>query len=291
MSYQLPDQDSILSYANTLNGTSFKVGDVTFSNPQVVNGTWREQATAKNSAVRLVGVPAKGYQGRQVLLYDRLNVASLANIPGFRVLADQPATVHDLLENIQLYTGVQFSVDDLEDTPVFIDTDSKRKAVLTAKTTSLGWIGSLQVEVLQGGILLDEKVSTGDLPGLNYPTALDTDTYGLVYTYGYDFTAYFNTMINIPTGVLSGANADALVTALKAVDVSAGAALWNNTQGQTAWCLYGANVTFSGLNDPVNMPTNPLYKYVVAITLAAGVTTPAGTLYLHFNDPFNPNDF
>lgn len=291
MSYQLPDQDSILSYVNTLNATAFKVGDVTFSNPQVVNGTWREQATSKNSAVRLIGVEAKGYAGRQVVLYDRLSIASLANIPGFRVMADNPATVHDLLTSIQLYTGVQFSTDDVENTAVFIDTDSKRKAVLTAKPNSLGWVGSLQVEVLQGGILLDEKVTTPDLPGLNYPTASDTDTYGAVYTYGYDFTPYFDTMINIPTGVLSGANADALVAALKAVDVSAGATLWNNTQGQTAWCLYGATVTFSGLNNPATMPTNPLYKYVVALTLAAGVTTPAGTLYLHFNDPFNPDDF
>jgi len=291
MSYQLPDQDSILSYVNALNGTTFKAGDVTFSNPQVVNGTWREQATAHNSAVRLVGVEARGYQGRQVVLYDRLDISSLTHIPGFRVLADDPATVHDLLETIQLYTGIRFSVDDLEDTPVFIDTDSKRKAVLSAKPNSLGWVGSLQVEVGQGGILIDENVTMTDLPGLNYPTASDADTYGLVYTYGYDFTAYFDTLIAIEEGALPNETADVLVTALKALDVSAGATLWNNTPGQTAWCLNGATVVYSGLNDPETMPTNPLYKYVVALTLASGVTTPAGTLYFHFNDPFNPDDF
>ena len=291
MSYQLPDQDSILSYVNAKNGTSFAVGDVTFSSPQVVTGSWREQATDKNTAVRLVGVDAKGYQGRQIVLYDRLDIAGLAHIPGFRVLAEEPATVHDLLENIALYTGVRFNADDLEDTAVFIDTDSKRKAVLSAKPTSLGWIGSLQVEVGLGGLLLDEEISVPELPGLNYPTALDTDTYASVYTYGYDFTPYFDTMIAIEEGALPSATADTLVTALKEVDVSAGAALWNNTQGETAWCLYGATVTHSGLNDPGTMPTNPLYKYVVALTLDPSVTIPAGTLYLHFNDPFNPDDF
>jgi hypothetical protein len=39
------------------------------------------------------------------------------------------------------------------------------------------------------------------------------------------------------------------------------------------------------------LPTNPNFKYVMVLQLAAQVTTPAGLLYLHYNDPFNPDDF
>lgn len=291
MSYQLDSVSSVLTYINAANSTTFKVGDLAFSNPQVVSGTWREEAAEENTAVRVSGEAAAQLQGRQIILYDRLDLGSLIHLAGFQLFATGATTVHDILDNLNQYTGTKLSVDDVEDTPLTTDGEGKVQAVISAKPNSLGWIGSVQLEVKPGGIGIDQAIAVPDLPGLNYPTALDTDTYGAVYTYGYDFTQIFDTMIAIENGVLPSGTADALVTYLKAVDVSSGAALWNNDSGQTTWSLNGATVTHSGLNDPVNMPTNPAYKYVVALTLRNDVTTPAGTLYLHFNDPFDPDDF
>lgn len=293
MSYQKSSVDSLLGYINEKNpGQVLTAADLTFSAPKLVAGTWREANTQRNTAVRIMGVPSGKYGGRQVITYDRLNLASLASIPGFQVRATSAQTVHDLIPNLRYYNGLRFTTDDLENTPITQDESGKRIAVLSAKPTSIGWVGNVQLEVKAGGQKITEAVSVTNLNGLNYPTTSDADVYAQLYTYGYDFTAYMNTLINLQAGkALTSDQLTALVDMLKTVDVSSGKTLWNADSTKTEWSLDGATVTYGGLNNDPKLPTNPAYKYVVALKLRDAVTTPKGTLYLHFNDPFNPDDF
>lgn len=293
MSYQKSSVDSLLGYINAKNpGQVLTTADLTFSAPKLVAGTWREANTQRNTAVRIMGVPSGKYGGRQVITYDRLNLASLAKISGFQVRATGAKTVHDLIPNLRYYNGLRFTTDDLENTPITQDESGKLIAVLSAKANSLGWVGSVQLEVKAGGQKITEAVSVTNLNGLNYPTTSDADVYALLYTYGYDFTAYMSTLINLQAGkALTSDQLSTLVDMLKAVDVSSGKALWNADSTKTEWSLDGATVTYGGLNNDPKLPTNPAYKYVVGLKLRDAVTTPKGTLYLHFNDPFNPDDF
>lgn len=293
MSYQKSSIDSVLSYINAQNtGQVLTQADLTFTAPKVVAGTWRAANTQRNTAVRIMGVPSGKYGGRQVITYDRLDLASLAKIPNFQVRATGAKTVHDLIPNLRYYNGLRFTTDDLENTPLVTDSDGKLQAVLSAKANSLGWIGSIQLEVKPGGQKIMEAISVSNLNGLNYPTASDADVYGQLYTYGYDFTTYMTTLINLQAGkALTADDLTALVNMLKTVDVSSGKTLWNTDSSSTTWSLAGATITYSGLNNDPTLPTNPAYKYVVALKLRDAVTTPKGTLYLHFNDPFNPDDF
>lgn len=296
MSFQQSTKDDLLALINTSNAIApaLKLTDITWSNPQVVSGTWREQVTTKNTAVRVIADPASMYQGNVSQLYDRLSVADLANFAGFRILAPNTALkVHDLLRNIEYTTGVRFTTDDLENTDITTET-GKRYAVLSAKPTSLGWIGNLRMEVLAGGVSLDSAVSQPTLAGLLYPdpTATPgTDTFGSVYLYGYDFTTYVSTLMDYTTGKINLTQATFLMNMLKAVDVSAGKTLWNVTANSTSYGLLDATVVSNGMNNDVSKPTNPAYKYVMALQLAATVTTPRGVMYLHYNDPFNPDEF
>lgn len=293
MSYQKSSIDSLLGYLNAKNpGQVLTAADVSFTAPKLVAGTWREANTVHNTAVRIMGGTSGKYGGRQVITYDRLNLASLAKIPGFQVRATGAKTVHDLIPNLRYYNGLRFTTDDLENTPIVQDSDGKLQAVLSAKANSLGWVGSVQIEVKAGGQKITEAVSVTNLNGLNYPTASDADVYGQLYTYGYDFTAYMSQLINLQAGkALTADDLTALVNMLKTVDVSSGKTLWNADSSSTTWSLAGATITYSGLNNDPTLPTNPAYKYVVALKLRDAVTTPKGTLYLHFNDPFNPDDF
>ena len=292
MSYQKTSVLSILQYVNEANGTSFVEGELEFSAPQVVAGTWREGTTQRNTAVRVSGVAPK-YQGRKVLTYDRLDLASLDRLPGFVVKGFEATSIHQLLANIRQYTGVNLTAADVEDSALVDDGNGNISGVLSAKPTSLGWIGSLAVNVTAGGIALDEEITNAELPGLNYPTASDQDVYGQMYLYGYDFTQIFNDLVDIEAAVVltNQAYATVLRDYINTVDVGTGKGLWNLNDGQVTWSLYGATVISNGLNDHENLPTNPLYKYVMVLELAATVTTPKGRLYLHYNDPFDPNDF
>lgn len=290
MSYMKPSLQSLLQYLNAANSTTYTENDLTFTAPKVVAGTWRDDTTDHNTAIRAMGKEGGKYQGRKVLTYDRLDFASLAYVPGFKIMATGKTTAHQLIDLITHFNGVRLTVDDFEDTPIVDDGNGNLSVVISAKPNSIGWIGSITVPVQPGGIALEEAVATPVLPGLNYPTTSDTDTYGLVYTYGYDFTAYFDDLIDIEAGQPSSGQLDQIVNMLKAVDVSSGKTLWNNTAGNTAWSLEGATITHAGLNEST-LPTNQAYKYVIGIQLRADVTIPKGVFYLHFNDPFNPDDF
>lgn len=290
MSYMTKSVDDFLAALNAANSTAFTAADVDFGVPQVVEGIWQGQNTAHNSALRITAKAGGAYQGTKVLTYDRLKLNDLtaANIPGFKVSAYTANTVYTLFPMIQYWTGIQFTSDDLIDSPLVDNGDNTFTAVLSAKPGSIGWIGNLSITVTKGSAPIDELLTVTSLPGLNYPTANEQDTFAQLYMYGYDFTSYFSQVQSMAPGVITSTQADQLVTAFKAIDISAGKALWVNNPGDTQWNLAGATILSNGLNS-TSLPTNPAYKYVMALQLAAGVLLPAGIMYLHYNDPFDPN--
>lgn len=290
MSYMTKSVDDFLAALNTANSTAFTMADVIFGVPQVVEGTWQGQVTAHNSAVRVTAKAGSPYQGTKVLTYDRLKLNDLTadKLPGFKVSAYSATTVHTLLPMLQYWTGIQFTTADLVDSALTDNGDNTLTAVLAAQPGSLGWVGNLSVIVTKGSAPIDELVQVTSLPGLNYPTANVNDTFAQLYMYGYDFSTYFSTVQPIAPGVITSPQADALVTAFKALDISSGKALWVNNPGDTQWNLAGATVLSNGLNS-ASLPTNPAYKYVMALQLDPGVLLPAGVMYLHYNDPFDPN--
>jgi hypothetical protein len=286
--YMLDSKVDLLRIINAKNATTFVATDLVFSPPQPLNGTWRELANPHNTAVRVTAAEGSAFQGTQVVTYDRFKLSDLANLPGFSLSADHPATVHDLFTGLMYYNGLRFTAEDLEDSPVTDNGDGTYTATLTAKAGSYGWVDSLVVNITQGATTLDTVISTGDMPGLNYPTANDTDVYAALYMYGYDMTPYYSDLVDVEEGVpLTQHQADALAVAFKAVDRSSGATLWNGDAASTSWSLAGAVATHSGMNG-VDLPTNSSYKYALLLQLRDDVQTPRGTLIIHYNDPVDP---
>lgn len=295
MSYQMHSKESLLSFvnaANVLGGVNvLSVPNIDFSLPKVIVGSWRERVTAKNTAIRLTAKESAPYEGSQVILYDRLNLANLVHIGGFKVAGIDPVTTHDTFDSIAFYTGIKFLPEDLEDLPVVYAQDGKATVMLSAKPNSIGWVGNLSVQMVAGGVSLPATVLVADLPGLNYPAPLPgVDIMGSVYLYGYDFTPYVATLLDIDENILTQDHADTLAIALQEIDVSSGKLGWNSNINSGSWSLSEATVVYNGLNSNT-MPTNPSYKYVLALQLRANVATPTGVLYLHYNDPFDPNNF
>lgn len=290
MSYQAISLPDLLVELNKANSTTFTMNDIVFANPQVVAGTWKDKTTQKNTGVVVTAKAGSAFQGRANILYDRLPLSALdpTKLKGFQLAAYQPAKIYDLLPWLKYWNGLQLTSDDINDGDLVDNGDGTKTAVISAKPTSYGWQGSVSILVKPGGASLNSALTTADLTGLNYPTNSDTDTYSQIYMYGYDFTTYFADLIPMGVGVVSAANVTKLVNAFKTLDVSSGKALWNEDGTSTAWSLAGATVISNGLNSS-SLPTNQAYKYVMALSLRSDVVTPAGTLYLHYNDPFNPN--
>lgn len=287
MSYMTPSLTDFLASLNAANSTAYVANDLTFGVPQALSGTWQGQVTTRNTVVRVTAKAGSPYQGTRQITYDRLDLAKLTavNLAGFQCAAYNVTTLYNLLPMLQYWTGIQFTTDDLEDAPLVDNGDSTQTVLVKAKAGSLGWIGTATLTVTRGAAPIDQLVTVTSLNGLNYPTANDQDTYGALYLYPYDFTTYFSTLSAIAPGVISSTQADAIAAMLQAVDTGVGKALWTNTPGATAWNLAGATVVSNGLNTP-SLPTNSAYKYVMGLQLDSSVLTPAGLMYLHYNDPF-----
>lgn len=290
MSYQSASLVDVLAAINAANSTTFTLNDLTFSAPTPVSGSWQSQTTARNTGINITAKPGVTFKGHTSIVYDRLDFAALTPVhfPGLTVTGFNADSAHDLIPMLTYWNGLHITTDDIEDTPLTDNGDGTRNVVITAKSGSYGWIGSVTMLVKAGGASLNQLVTNMNLNGLNYPTSSDQDTYAQLYMYPYDFTPYFDTLVMLNIGSIDSSSINALVTAFKAVDLSSGKALWNADAAQTAWSLAGATVMSNGLNSS-SMPTNPAYKYVCAIKLRDDVQTPAGTLYLHYNDPFNPD--
>lgn len=291
MSFQISTVADLVALINTANSTSFATTDLTFGTPVATNGTWQGNTVTQNTAVTVTGVSSgqSGYTGSVSIVYDRLNFASLANISGWAIQANKPAKISDCLSAIAYYTGLKLTAADIVDGPITLDGNNNATFTLQAAANSLGWYGSVSLSMTYGGIDFAAAASNTALSGVNYPVpdasgTPGTAVQGPAYLYPYDFTTYQSQFINIAPGALGSTDANNILAALTALDKGAGATLWNVTPGATAWCLSGATVVSNGLNS-ASLPTNPNYKYVLVLQLAGTVTTPTGTLYLHYNDP------
>jgi hypothetical protein len=294
--FQIPSLTDLLNAINTANGTTFLSTDLSFSNPKVVAGTWQGLSSDRNTAVKVTAASA-GFQGSVVVLYNRLDLSSLANLSGIQNLAAQnPQTTYDLLPQLAFYTGIVFTQADLQNLPITLNGDGTGQVQLSADPNSLGWQGSVMLNIQSGGVTLDSAMTVPQMPGLNYPVPdasapPASAVYGPAYLYPYDFTTYQPTFLTYSPGAMNQTQLDFVLAAIQALDVGAGKALWVDTGSNTTYNLTGASIVSNGLNNPANTPTNPSYKYVMAIQLDSSVTTPAGMLYLHYNDPFDPDNF
>jgi len=286
--YMQESKRSLLNYINAKNATTLAMTDVEFSAPSVINGTWRGVANPHNTAVRLTASATSIYQGTVVVTYDRLDLKEIIKIGGFTLRADHPTSAHQLMDTLATYNGLNFTTDDIEDSPVTDNGNGTYTVTLTAKPGSYGWVGSVTIENFgQGGAPLDRVLSANDMPGLNYPTSSDADVYGALYLYSYDFTDFYDLLLDLEEGVpLTGQQAVDLAAAINLYDVSTGAGAWNASSEQAAWSLQGAVPFFNGLNTP-ELLTNSNYKYALLLDLRPGVTMPKGRMALHYNDPID----
>lgn len=293
MSIFINPRQSLMDYINAANASSrFTLINTLLSVPAPVAGTWREGTTTKNTYVKATAAPTADFKGNTVLVYDRLQLGDFRHFRPTRQLpCYQVDSVHDILSNILYYYAIKLNVEDVEDDPIVLDGDGKGTVTVRAKPGSMIWLGSVTFDIIPGGALIDNYLQATTLNGLNYPVDdFTTQTSALIYAYGYDFTGYRDLLLPIDDGAaITPAQALTLVEAMKSLDKGVGALLWTGVDAvATTWNLFGATAVYNGLNS-IEYSSNPAYKYILVLELAATVTKPSGRFILHYNDPEDPN--
>lgn len=289
-----PSAYSLTDYINQTNSLELDASELIFSKPNPTQGTWREDLTNHNTVVRITATEDSPYKGTVVVAYDRLALSDLNNLLDFKIKTYLPETTHDLLRPIQLRYGIHLDAADIVDVALSSATVGSEGEdpvyTLTATENALGWIGTCTVAVGEGDAVLGDYLLTHTLPGLNYPVQGDgTQGSAVVYMYGLDFTDVKDVLETYPVELVVDEFSDDLLEAIQLVDTQDGSDLWNLDAESTEWSLHGAEVVYNGLNDGI-LPTNTAFKYVLGLQLRGDVTTPPGVMYLHYNDPFDPNE-
>ncbi|QXO09864.1 hypothetical protein pEaSNUABM38_00142 [Erwinia phage pEa_SNUABM_38] len=291
MAIYQPSKDVLLAAVNSQNSLTIKLTDITYSAPKDIRGTDQESTTQRNTLVKITATPTGSWTGKKNLFYNRLKVEDIQTLIGDTLQVGSVTHLHDALIGLNNRYGFAFETADVENTELEWEPDGLTGFLdITAKTDSLGWIGSARFKLAKGDESLQSAVTTTTLNGLKYPngdmgSVAQTAVIAEIYSYPFDHTANRDALLTYRTGVLAaGADLNNLVTLLNGITGTT----WVATNA-ASWGLLGAEITYNGLNK-AEFPTNTKYKYAMAIKLPATTTNIKGTLYVQYSDPDDPNE-
>lgn len=270
----------IIADVSTKNNLEIKLNEVIFGVPQAVSEITPAPTTTKNTRVYLTAAANSPYTSRVPVYYDRLNFATVFAYSSVNTLAKlrsyNPASIHDLIPDLNNYYGLELTADDIEDGPLSL-TNGAGTAVIKAKPGSYTWTGEFTVTIAPGDMALDRTMTVTDLTGIAYPSGQQVKGQAEVYSYAYDGSPFYEYLQSI---TLEGGPQDP-TQALADFILELTGDTWVLT-GAADYSLSGAKVIYNGPNS-LNKPSNANYDYVLEITLGADCSNFAGTLRFHYN--------
>lgn len=273
-------EEIILAELNTENHLDLKVADVLYGEPQIpTSAEDLALANGHNSMVRIQALATANAVGATTVFYDRVDFGvmftDLDGLQPLRVPArlDSVFTSHDIVSLINQYYGLRLRPTDVEMT--YIDR-TNWTVQLTATKTSLGWIGTQEVQLLPGDALLPGNFDAKEVEPFSYPYFNTRVGQGAVYSYPWRFDDY---AAEFKAGGLNLTQAR-LAAILKTVTGDG----WLVYRSPINYNLKEATVVYNGKNS-ADLPTNPSVDNVLVIELSLYCLNLGGRLYLHYNDP------
>lgn len=267
--------DQILASIKSLNNVDLVKAEYTFGLPVAVE----VDGAGTNTTVLITSKDLQStYDGQVTVRYRRLNLSDLITLVPLSIKADLPTTTMQVAERLNQLYGLKFTEDDIVSTPVDLSgTDGAGTVTLVAKTTSLAWIGSVDITLARGAIPIADRILVTNLPGLYMPNRDDTKPYGEVYSVFRDLSAYAAGMQTLALG--TGSLQD-----LATILASATGDAWV-VNGAARYSLDGATIVFNDVTsgDP-RLKTNMERAVIVNLStnLSLGLS---GSLLLHYNLP------
>lgn len=143
----LPTSQMVINIINQTNFLELRASDVTLGVPAAA-----AQGADKNTDLVITAVGTANYSGSATVHYDRLDLAQLFNGLTSNQQVQVPvqagwATTIDLLQYLNDNYDLQLSVDDIE-SAALTATPYPATQTLTAKSTSYGYIGTYDVQLV-----------------------------------------------------------------------------------------------------------------------------------------------
>ena len=161
MSIYSTSKADLLDLVKQLTSVTFLDSDLIFSPPKVN----ADVTKVENTQIRMtIAASNASFEGSDVLFYNRLDLARLANYPApdYPPLSQTGTSVYTLLPAIKSSMGLDFTTDDLVET-IVTNPGTGEVILLKAKPTSLGWVGEftlpLGVKPLLSSIFVSDTIN------------------------------------------------------------------------------------------------------------------------------------
>lgn len=188
--------DKILRLINEQNDLwrPVSLDNITMDPPRIAVPGEIEGQEDRNTAVKLTGIPNKGYKNSTEIFYRRNSLTDLFTglSPEIRSRDFSPQMVLDTINNRH---GLFLELADFDSlsVPTFTDADLETTTPieLAVKDNSYGWTGTVTVSLLYGNPELESVVIVQLLPILTHPEDLEElgdRRSGILSTYYFDFT-------------------------------------------------------------------------------------------------------
>lgn len=224
-----------------------------------------------------------GYEGFARVSYSTIDLSKLFASKPLVVGVLEPKPLHELLDDIFRYTGINFGVGDIENQEP--GHELPYTTTLRAKPLSAAYTGEVSITFQQRQMRIDEVITRDDYSVVfRTPGASNTDrARGEHFTYGTDYTTVVDALKSFPVGILTTENATALAQTLNTVD----GLPWVATEAEGFWSLLNNNVVFNG---PAlayeGVEPNLRFTHVIVVDMIAdnGPGDLHGSkLYIHYN--------
>lgn len=148
-----------------------------------------EDHNGRNTRLTIESIPGRGYFGEVDIFYRRIPLTDHVADQDV-VRSEVPLTAEALIQLLNSTYGLFLSVDDFDAFSVpELTPGSNELLTLTAKTDSLGWLGSITIDFTYGKPYLDAVVGTKALNVMNHPVELGGLQSARMLTWNVDFSS------------------------------------------------------------------------------------------------------
>lgn len=215
------------------------------------------------------------FDGNVTVRYIRLQLSDLLTLVPATLQIPAVTTTLQFIDAFNKTYGTVFSAADVEDQPVTL-VNGTGTVTLTARASSLGWLGSVTFNVQPGRVTLADKLTVTTLPGLNFPDPYENKPFGWAYSYWRNFTPAYDMLTTLTVESPDWATIAQILTTMTGDT-------WV-TEGQSRYSLSGATLDYIGAVSGVPR-ANQTYQSVLVLTLGADCLGFSGRMYFHYNQP------
>lgn len=274
---------SIYAAITAQNGITLDPSQYALSNPS----PFADQTGLTNTSLTITPSSVESpYIGPVTVTYFRWLLSDLAKQLPLPLKFNGLTTALTMAQAINGQYGTNFTANDIVDGAVTVAEDGSGTLTLTAKTNSLGWVGTVDLPFILGNFNLATAIAVTALPGLMFPERDETKPFGEAYSYWRDFTPQSALLADKTTATTD------LTDVATALSQNAGAGTVWQTTTVGRYSLLNATITYNGATNLY--PTNPdgspqvnlTYADVMTVLLDPTQNTGySGTLIMHYNVP------